>query len=82
MAELVEQRVRKIVSDILDVPATNIDPAVRFRDFGASSIDFIEIITALETEFDVEISDGESPNLNTVDKLVDFLEGRPNGTSQ
>jgi acyl carrier protein len=82
MAELVEQRVRQIVSDILDVSPAEIDPAVRFRDFGATSIDFIEIITALETEFDVEISDGESPELNTVDKLVEFLKARQNGTSR
>jgi acyl carrier protein len=72
----IEQRVRNVVLSILDVKDDDLQPSVRFRDLGAGSIDFVEILSALENEFNVDIPDEAAPGLNTVQKIVVYMEAR------
>jgi acyl carrier protein len=78
----VEQRVRTVVLSILDVKDADLLPSIRFRDLGAGSIDFVEILSALENEFNVDIPDEAAPDLNTVQKIVVYMEPRLDAVSR
>ncbi len=71
----IEQRVRNVVTEILDING-ELDASVRFRDLGATSIDFVEILTGVENEFNVDIPDEVMAELNTVDKIVGYVQPR------
>ncbi len=43
-------------------------------DLGADSLDAVELIMAIEEEFDVEIDDTEATNIKTVQDIIDYLE--------
>jgi len=71
----IEQRVLEILIDILDVKAEQVRPqAALIRDLGASSIDLVEISTALQNLFDIEVDDVEASRLVTVDDAISFVE--------
>ena len=62
---------------MLDIEESQIVPAARLReDLGASSIDFVEFMTALENDFDVTIPDEDVPSLSTVQSTVDYIAGK------
>ena len=72
----VEQRVKDILLEILDVEEKEIVPTAHLRkDLGASSVDLVEILAALENEFDLEIEDEEAQNhILVVQKIADFIK--------
>ena len=71
----VEERVRKLVCDKLGVEAEDVTPGASFvEDLGADSLDTVELVMALEEEFDTEISDEESENITTVKQAIDYIE--------
>ena len=73
--EGIEEKVKEIVLDILDVKEEQIVPEARFiDDLEASSIDLVEIATALQNTFDVNIDDEQASNLVTVQDAIDFLK--------
>ena len=75
MAENVEAKVKEIILEILDVDEEKITPDARFiDDLGAGSIDLVEVITAAQNEFNVDINDEQAAKLATVKDVIDFLE--------
>lgn len=71
----IEERVKEILLDILDIDEKNVVPdAIFITDLGASSVDLVEIIAAVENHFDIEISDEEAEQIRTVQALIDFLK--------
>jgi acyl carrier protein len=71
----VEERVKEILLEILDVKEEQIVPSARFiEDLGATSIDIVEILTALQNAFDVNITEAEAAKVRTVQDAVDFLK--------
>jgi acyl carrier protein len=65
-------KVQTVVADKLDVDAVKITPEASFtNDLGADSLDVVELVMALEEEFDVEIPDEEAEKLQTVQSVVD-----------
>jgi acyl carrier protein len=72
-----EEKVKKLLLDILDVKEDAVTPTALFRkDLGATSIDFVEFVAALENEFDVSISDKEAEGLRSVQDTVAFLKAK------
>lgn len=70
----VEEKVKDILLGILDVKAEDIVPTARFvDDLKASSIDIVEILTAMQNAFNVNISDEQAEGIRTVQDAVDFL---------
>ena len=73
------ERVRKVVVEQLDVEEKDVLPTARFvDDLGADSLDFMELIMALEEEFDdanrtIEISDEDAEKIVTVQNAVDYI---------
>lgn len=70
----VEIRVKEIIAEQLGIGDDEILPDAQFSsDLGADGLDMIELVMALEEEFDVDISDVEAENLTTLKGVVDFL---------
>ena len=73
----IASKVKEITSEQLGVDESQITPEAKFvDDLGADSLDTVELVMALEEEFDLEISDEEAEKLTTVEKVVDYIENR------
>ena len=73
----VEQRIREIIAEQLGINEEEIQLNYTFMgDLGADSLDLVELILALEEEFEVEISDDEAEKLHTVKDLITFIGPR------
>ena len=71
----VEERVKSIVVDQLGVGEEQVVPEASFvDDLGADSLDTVELVMALEEEFDTEIPDEDAENITTVKQAIDFIE--------
>jgi acyl carrier protein len=72
--ENVDQRVKKIVAEQLGVNESEIKNESRFvDDLGADSLDTVELVMALEEEFETEIPDEEAEKITTVQQAIDFI---------
>jgi len=72
---IVEEQLREILLRILDIKEEDIVPTATFiDDLGASSIDLVEIFTAFENTFDVEIRQGAAAKCKTVQDAIDILK--------
>lgn len=70
----VEDRVKKIVSDQLGTSMDEIEIDSSFvDDLGADSLDTVELVMALEEEFDTEIPDEEAEKITTVQAAIDYV---------
>ncbi len=73
--ENVEGRVKNIIVELLGVEADQVKPEAQFvNDLGADSLDTVELIMALEDEFDVEIPDDKAEKIKTVGEAVSYIE--------
>ena len=72
--ENIEQRVKKIVAEQLGVNEADIKTESSFvDDLGADSLDTVELVMALEEEFECEIPDEEAEKITTVKQAVDYV---------
>ena len=70
----VEEKIKKMISEQLDVPEEEVVPAAAFEDdLGADSLDQVELIMAMEEEFDVSIPDEDAENIATVQDAIDYI---------
>lgn len=74
----IEQRVMKIVAEQLGVNEAEVKIESSFvDDLGADSLDTVELVMALEEEFDCEIPDEEAEKITTVKQAVDYINAHP-----
>jgi acyl carrier protein len=72
--ENVESRVKKIVAEQLGVNEADVKIDSRFvDDLGADSLDTVELVMALEEEFETEIPDEEAEKITTVQQAIDYV---------
>ncbi len=77
MSDIVE-RVKKIVVDQLGVKAEEVTTEASFvDDLGADSLDTVELVMALEEEFECEIPDEEAEKITTVQQAIDYINAHP-----
>lgn len=70
-------RVQKIVAEQLEVDKSEVKPEANFaNDLGADSLDTVELVMALEEEFDIEIPDEAAEGITTVQASVDFINSQ------
>ncbi len=70
----VEERVKKIVVEQLDVSEDSVTTEASFvDDLGADSLDTVELVMALEEEFECEIPDEEAEKITTVKQAIDYV---------
>jgi acyl carrier protein len=73
--ENIEQRVKKIVAEQLGVNEADVKNDSSFvNDLGADSLDTVELVMALEEEFETEIPDEEAEKITTVQQAVDYIK--------
>lgn len=77
MAATVEERVKKIVIEQLGVQDKDVTPDASFvDDLGADSLDTVELVMALEEEFETEIPDEQAEKIATVQQSIDYIYER------
>ena len=69
----IEERVKKIVAEQLGVKEDIANDASFVDDLGADSLDTVELVMALEEEFDCEIPDDEAEKITTVQLAIDYI---------
>ena len=70
----IEERVRKIIIEQLGVKEEEAKNEASFvDDLGADSLDTVELVMALEEEFDTEIPDEEAEKITTVQSAIDYV---------
>ena len=75
MASDIAAKVKKIIEDQLGVSAEQVtDTASFIDDLGADSLDTVELVMALEEEFEIEIPDEDAEKMTTVASAVGYLE--------
>lgn len=71
----IEQRVKEIIVEQLSVTLDQVTPEAKFiEDLGADSLDTVELVMALEEEFDAEIPDEDAERLQTVGDVIKHIE--------
>jgi acyl carrier protein len=70
-------KVIKIIEEQLGVDSDRVKPEASFiDDLGADSLDIVELVMAMEEEFDIEIPDEDAEKLRTVQDVLKYLEGK------
>jgi acyl carrier protein len=70
----VEQKVKSIIAEQLGVGEDEIKPESSFiEDLGADSLDIVELVMAMEEEFEVEIPDEEAEHIKTVGDAINYV---------
>lgn len=73
----IEERVKEIIVEQLGVEPEEVTEEASFiNDLGADSLDTVELVMALEEEFDREIPDEEAEKLDTVGKVTEYIKSR------
>lgn len=70
----VDERVKKVVIEKLGLKEGELKPEASFvDDLGADSLDTVELVMALEEEFDIEIPEEEAEKISTVQHAIDYI---------
>jgi acyl carrier protein len=70
----VAQKVMDIIAESLGVKRNEVAPAASFiTDLNADSLDIVELVMAIEKEFDIEIPDDEAEKIRTVQDAIDYI---------
>ena len=75
----VEERVRDIIVQELNVDSAQVTPEAKFiEDLGADSLDNVELIMAFEDEFDIKIPDEEAESIANGKNAIDYIAAHRN----
>ncbi|MBU0456404.1 MAG: acyl carrier protein [Pseudomonadota bacterium] len=75
----VDQRVKRIIAEQLGIQEQEIKNEAAFiDDLGADSLDTVELVMALEEEFNTEIPDEDAEKITTVQQAIDYIESHLN----
>ena len=73
----VAEKVKSIISDQLGVDPDQVTPEASFTDdLGGDSLDVVELVMALEEEFETEIPDEDAEKITTVKQAIDYINAR------
>lgn len=76
-SEEIAERVKSIIAEQLGVNMEEVTPEASFiEDLGADSLDIVELIMALEEEYDMEIPDEDAEKIQTVEDVVSYIQGK------
>ncbi|MEK7691794.1 MAG: acyl carrier protein [Bdellovibrionota bacterium] len=79
MSASVEERVRNIICDQLAVEPEKVTLTASFLDdLGADSLDIVELVMAMEEEFDLDIPDEDAEKMKTVGEVIKYIASKSN----
>jgi acyl carrier protein len=71
----IEKRVKEIIVEQLGVNESEVTPEAKFvDDLGADSLDLVELVMALEEEYNIEISDEDAEKILTVGDAIEYIK--------
>lgn len=71
------EKIRTIIADQLSIDESIIQPGTSLvKDLEADSLDFVELVMALEDAFDVKIEEDDTEKIATVQDIIDFLKAQ------
>jgi len=71
----ITEKVKQIIAEQLGVEEAEVTPSASFiDDLGADSLDTVELVMALEENFDIEIPDEDAEKIRTVQDAIDYIE--------
>ena len=70
MSETIQDRVVRVIGTTRRIPLENVRPESTFEDLGIDSLDLLNILFDLESEFDIEIDDEEAKKVTNVGEMV------------
>lgn len=74
MTEDIEQKVKDIIVEQLGVDAAKVVPGASFvNDLGADSLDTVELVMELESQFDTQIPDEDAQKIQTVGDAIEYI---------
>ncbi len=75
MSMVADERIKKIIAEQLGVEEEDVVPDASFvEDLGADSLDTVELVMALEEEFDVEIPDEDAEKIQKVSQAIEYIK--------
>lgn len=78
----IEDRVKKIIAEQLSVSEEQITPEASFvDDLGADSLDTVELVMALEEEFEIDIPDEEAEKIVTFQHVLEYIKANASDAS-
>jgi len=73
----IEQKVKDIIIEQLNVPAESVAPEANFiDDLGADSLDIVELVMTMEEEFDLEIPDEDAEKIKSVGDVISYVTAK------
>jgi acyl carrier protein len=80
MASGVEEKVKQIIVEQLQVDEAEVTPTASFQeDLGADSLDVVELVMQFEEAFDLEIPDEDAEKIKTVKDAIDYIDKNAKG---
>jgi acyl carrier protein len=80
MAAGVEEKVKQIIVEQLQVDESEVTPSASFQeDLGADSLDVVELVMQFEEAFDLEIPDEDAEKIKTVKDAIEYIEKNGKG---
>ena len=77
MASDIQSRVTNLIAESLGVAASEVVPGASFiDDLGADSLDIVELVMAIEKEFNIEIPDEDAEKIATVQDAVEYITNK------
>ncbi len=76
-SEEIAERIKTIIVEQLGVGLDEVTPEASFiEDLGADSLDIVELIMALEEEYDMEIPDEDAEKIQTVEDVISYIQNK------
>ena len=76
----IENRIRELIAGELGVDLSEVvDGASFVEDLGADSLDTVELIMALEEEYNIEVPDEEAEKMKTVEQVIEYIKKHTTG---
>lgn len=72
----IEARIREIIVDQIGCQEKEVTPEASFEEFGADSLDVVEIIMAIEEKWSLEIPDNDAEGIHNLKEAVAYVESR------
>ena len=73
---MISNKIKEIIAKQLAIDVTTITPNTTFADVNADSLDVVEVLMAIEKEFNIIIPDEDVDNLNTVSDLEVYIQSK------